>query len=118
MGDAGFEIDDSRVRPRAKPFVERRAPDVSEIHRPQHAAVCPFGKTQIIDRRIDIALVKDGGARMRHGLIYAAGRHHVPAEKNLHERGSSAMPIGTPFTTCGHSRLLARIMRGRLANVA
>ena len=34
----------------APPFVESRAPNVSEIHGPRHGAVCLFGKTQIVDR--------------------------------------------------------------------
>jgi len=87
-GDAGFEIEDARMRLSSAPLVESLAPNVGKIHGPRYGAVCAFGKTQVVERRLHIALVKNGGAGVRQHLIYAAPRHDVAAEKNLHRRHS------------------------------
>ena len=49
---------------------------------------------------------------MRQGLVYAARRHHVAAEKNLHERRLFREADRTRFTTC-ESFEPVRLAKGR-----
>src|SRR5579875_2288894 len=76
-GDAGFEIDDPRIRRQAPPLGERIAPDIGVIRRLRDRAVHALGERDVGPRRAHIGFAQGGIAGMREDLIDAAPEHHV-----------------------------------------
>ena len=80
-GDAGFEIDDTRIRLHAAKLAKRRPPDVAGTNAARDHAICGLGKLHVVHCRLYVAFVQDGVARMRQHLINATPGHNIAAQE-------------------------------------
>ena len=83
-GDAGFQIDDAQIRPRALPFLERCPPDIGEIDRRLDRTICLDGEIEVALRRFQIRFMEIGGAGIGQRLVDAAPRHYIAAKEDPH----------------------------------
>jgi hypothetical protein len=81
LRDSRLEIDDAGIRSPALEHGQGIAPDVGEGERPRDRAVGALGEPHVVVRRLDVALVEPGVARMREHLIDAPPSHHVAREE-------------------------------------
>jgi hypothetical protein len=81
LGDAGFEIDDPRLRRCAAQLVESVAPDIGEIDRCRDWAAYPLRQLEILLSGPDMELFETRIAGVRQDLVDAVSEHYVAAKK-------------------------------------
>jgi hypothetical protein len=113
--DAGFEVDDACIRPRAGEFVQSRTPDVGEVDRRRNWSVRLLRQPDIARRRRRVPLVEAGGAWIGKHLVKAPPRHHVPAQKDLH---GLDQPAPLSVIHAGQGRLGKQMLAGLALDVA
>ncbi len=91
-GDAGFQVDDARVRRDAGELVERRRPRCTRSRTGRGTG--PFAasaSSHVLAGVLDGRLVDAGVARVREGLVDAPPGHDVPAQEDGQPPG---LPVG------------------------